>query len=160
MPSYLPRIRFTRRFLRITGAIVGFILLLLALAAWQVPEITRRTLTRDVAAMLGREVQVGRITFNPFSLTLRVHDFAVAQPGGAQPLLAIAEVDASASWKSLFWFAPVVDALVLREPRGRWCATRRRISIFRTSSRSWRSWAPTSRSRRRRKKTRPCRGSR
>ncbi|AOB30010.1 hypothetical protein AKI39_03880 [Bordetella sp. H567] len=117
MPSYLPRIRFTRRFLRITGAIVGFILLLLALAAWQVPEITRRALTRDVAAMLGRDVQVGKITFNPFSLTLRVHDLAVAQPGGARPLLTVAEADASASWKSLFWFAPVVDALVLREPR-------------------------------------------
>lgn len=117
MPSYLPRIRFTRRFLRIAGAVVGLILLLLALAAWQVPELTRRALTRDVAAMLGREVQVGKITFNPFSLTLRVHDFAIAQPGGAQPLLTVAEADASASWKSLFWFAPVVDAMVLREPR-------------------------------------------
>ncbi|HTJ98673.1 MAG TPA: DUF748 domain-containing protein [Bordetella sp.] len=117
MPTHLPRIRFTRRFLRITGAIVGFILLLLALAAWQVPELTRRALTRDVAAMLGRDVQVGKITFNPFTLTLRVHDLAVAQPGGEQPLLAVAEADASVAWKSLFWFAPVVDALVVREPR-------------------------------------------
>ncbi|ANN73723.1 DUF748 domain-containing protein [Bordetella bronchialis] len=172
MPSYLPRIRFTRRFLRITGAVVAVILLLLALAAWQVPELTRRALTRDVAAMLGRDVQVGKITFNPFSLTLRVHDIVVAaaggvQPGSAQsgsaqsgsaqsgsaqsgsaqsgggqpgdaqsggtqsggtqaagagtasvpPLLTVAEADVSASWKSLFWLAPVVDALVLREPR-------------------------------------------
>ncbi|CAM3575992.1 AsmA family protein [Bordetella sputigena] len=166
MPRYLPRIRFTRRFLRITGAVVGFVLLLLALAAWQVPEVTRRVLTRDVAGMLGRDVQVGKITFNPFSLTLRAHDLAVVQPAGAPPapaspasaspasastsasaapaspasaapagaaptpaasttpasmstppLLAIAEVDVSLSWKSLFWFAPVVDALVVREPR-------------------------------------------
>ncbi|OZI20366.1 hypothetical protein CAL26_22935 [Bordetella genomosp. 9] len=117
MPRHLPRIRFSRRFLRITGAVVGFVLLLLALAAWQVPEVTRRVLTRDVAGMLGRDVQVGKITFNPFSLTLRAHDIAVEQPAAASPLLAIAEVDASLSWKSLFWFAPVVDALVVREPR-------------------------------------------
>ncbi|ARP83552.1 hypothetical protein CAL12_23905 [Bordetella genomosp. 8] len=117
MPRHLPRIRFSRRFLRITGAVVGFVLLLLALAAWQVPEVTRRALTRDVAGMLGRDVQVGKITFNPFSLTLRAHDLAIEQPAAASPLLAIAEVDASLSWKSLFWFAPVVDALVVREPR-------------------------------------------
>jgi hypothetical protein len=103
--------------LRITGGIVGFILLLFALAAWQVPEFTRRALTRDVAGMLGRDVQVGKITFNPFTLTLRAHDIAVAQPGGAQPLFALAQADISASWRSLFWFAPVVDALVLRQPR-------------------------------------------
>jgi uncharacterized protein involved in outer membrane biogenesis len=117
MPSRLPRIRFSRRFLRITGYVIGVILLLLALAAWQVPEFTRRALTRDVAAMLGRDVQVGKITFNPFTLTLRAHDIAVAQPGGAQPLFSLAEADISASWKTLFWFAPVVDAVVLREPR-------------------------------------------
>jgi hypothetical protein len=103
--------------LRITGGIVGFILLLFALAAWQVPEFTRRALTRDVAGMLGRDVRVGKITFNPFTLTLRAHDIAVAQPGGPQPLLSLAQADISASWRSLFWFAPVVDSLVLRQPR-------------------------------------------
>jgi hypothetical protein len=117
MPLRLPRIRVTQRFWRITGGIVGFILLLFALAAWQVPELTRRALTRDVAAMLGRDVQVGRITFNPFTLTLRARDVSVAQPGGAQPLFSLAEADVSASWRSLFWFAPVVDSLVLRQPR-------------------------------------------
>jgi hypothetical protein len=117
MPSRFPRISISRRFLRITGAVAAFILLLLALAAWQVPEFTRRALTRDVAGMLGRDVQVGKITFNPFTLTLRAHDLAIAQPGGAQPLFALSEADVSASWKSLFWFAPVVDRLVLRQPR-------------------------------------------
>jgi hypothetical protein len=117
MPLRLPRIRLTRRFLRILGYVLGVILLLAALAAWQVPEFTRRALTRDVSAMLGRDVQVGKITFNPFTLTLRAHDLAVAQPGGAQPLFSLAEADISASWKSLFWFAPVVNYIVLREPR-------------------------------------------
>ncbi|ARP91797.1 hypothetical protein CAL14_17130 [Bordetella genomosp. 9] len=117
MPLRLPRIRITRRLLRITGYVVGCILLLMALAAWQVPEFTRRALTRDVAGMLGREVQVGKITFNPFTLTLRAHDLSIAQPGGAQPLFSLAQADVSASWKSLYRFAPVVDFLILREPR-------------------------------------------
>lgn len=117
MPVRMPRIRFTRRVGRVVLGIVGFILILFALAAWQVPEFTRRALTQDVAGMLGRDVTVGKITFNPFTLTLRAHDIAVQQPGGAAPLLAVAETDISVAWRSLFWFAPVVDSLVLRQPQ-------------------------------------------
>ena len=65
--------------------------------------------------MLGRDVSVGKISFNPFTLTVRARDLAIAQPGSETPLLTLAELDASAAWSSLFWFAPVVDWL--REPK-------------------------------------------
>ena len=67
--------------------------------------------------MLGRDVSVGKISFNPFTLTVRARDLAIAQPGSETPLLTLAELDASAAWSSLFWFAPVVDRLTLREPK-------------------------------------------
>ncbi|OZI31433.1 hypothetical protein CAL29_26375 [Bordetella genomosp. 10] len=117
MSLRIPRIRFSRRLGRIGLGIVGFILLVFALAAWQVPNFTRKALTGQVAEMLGREVQVGKITFNPFTLTLRVHDLQVAQPGSPTPLLAVGEANASVAWRSLVWFAPVVDRLELREPK-------------------------------------------
>ena len=66
--------------------------------------------------MLGRDVSVGKISFNPLP-DRRARDLAIAQPGSETPLLTLAELDASAAWSSLFWFAPVVDRLTLREPK-------------------------------------------
>ena len=117
MSLRMPRIRLSRRLGHIVLGIVGFVLLVFALAAWQVPNFTRKALTGQVAEMLGREVQVGKITFNPFTLSLRVHDLKVAQPGSETPLLAVSEAYASVAWRSVVWFAPVVDHLELHQPK-------------------------------------------
>lgn len=116
MPVRMPKLRFTRRAGKILLGIVAFVLILFGVAAWQVPKVLHGVLTDDVSKMIGREVSVGKITFNPFTLTVRAQDLAVAQPGSQTPLLTLAELDASASWTSLFWFAPVVDRLTLRQP--------------------------------------------
>lgn len=116
MPVRMPKLRFTRRAGKILLGIVAFVLILFGVAAWQVPKVLHGVLTDDVAKMIGRDVSVGKITFNPFTLTVRAQDLTVAQPGSKTPLLTLAELDASASWTSLFWFAPVVDRLTLRQP--------------------------------------------
>ena len=116
MPLRRPKLRFTRRAGKILLGIVAVVLILCAIAAWQVPKVLHNVLTDDVAKMIGRDVSVGKITFNPFTLTIRARDLAVAQPGSQTPLLALAEMDVSAAWSSLFWFAPVVDRLTLRQP--------------------------------------------
>ncbi|MGV2897268.1 DUF748 domain-containing protein [Achromobacter sp. AGC78] len=116
MPLRRPKFRFTRRAGKILLGIVAVALILCGIAAWQVPKVLHNVLTTDVAKMIGRDVSVGKISFNPFTLTVRARDLAVAQPGSQAPLLTLAELDASAAWSSLFWFAPVVDRLTLREP--------------------------------------------
>jgi len=116
MPPWLPRIRFTRRLARWVLSIVVVVLVICGIAAWQVPKLVRDGLTVDAARMIGREIAVGDITFNPFTLTLKLHELSVAQPDGP-PLLTVVELDASASYASLALFAPVVDSLVVREPR-------------------------------------------
>lgn len=116
MPLRRPKLRFTRRAGKILLGIVAFALIVCGIAAWQVPKVLHNVLTTDVAKMIGRDVSVGKISFNPFTLTVRAHDLAVAQPGSQTPLLTLTELDASAAWSSLFWFAPVVDRLTLREP--------------------------------------------
>lgn len=113
----MPQFRLTRRVGKILLTIVVIALLLCALAAWQVPRVLRSVLTQDVAHLIGRDVSVGKITFNPFTLTVRAHDLGVAQPGSDTPLLSMAQMDASVAWSSLFWFAPVIDAVALREPK-------------------------------------------
>lgn len=116
MPLRMPKFRFTRRLGKILLGVVATALILCGIAAWQVPKVLHNVLTQDVAKMLGRDVAVGKITFNPFTLTVRARDLAVAQPGSQTPLLTAAEVDVSAAWTSLFWFAPVVDRFTLRSP--------------------------------------------
>ena len=137
MPMRMPKFRFTRRVGKILLSIVAVALLLCGVAAWQVPKVLRSVLTEDVSKMLGRDVSVGKISFNPFTLTVRARDLAIAQPGSETPLLTLAELDASAAWSSLFWFAPVVDRLTLREPRSPSCARTSRASISRTCSSAW-----------------------
>lgn len=116
MPLRSLKLRFTRRAGKILLGIVAVALILCGIAAWQVPKVLQNVLTGDVSKMIGREVSVGKISFNPFTLTVRARDLAVAQPGSQTPLLSLAELDVSAAWSSLFWFAPVVDRLTLRQP--------------------------------------------
>ncbi|GAB3076071.1 DUF748 domain-containing protein [Bordetella muralis] len=96
---------------------MAIILILFGVAAWQVPKVLRSALTGDVAQLLGRPVQVGDISFNPFTLTVRAQDLAIEQPDGATPLLQVGQMEASASWASLFWFAPVVDSVRVQRPQ-------------------------------------------
>ena len=116
MPLRMPKFRFTRRLGKILLGVVAVALILCGVAAWQVPKVLHNVLTQDVAKMIGRDVSVGKITFNPFTLTVRARDLAVAQPGSQTPLLTAAELNVSAAWSSLFWFAPVVDRFTLRAP--------------------------------------------
>ncbi|MGS1009710.1 DUF748 domain-containing protein [Achromobacter anxifer] len=116
MPLRMPKLRLTRRVGKILLGIAAFVLVLFGVAAWQVPKVLHNVLVQDVSKMIGREVSVGDISFNPFTLTVRARDLAVAQPDSQTPLLTLAELDVSAAWTSLFWFAPVVDRMTLREP--------------------------------------------
>ncbi|WP_116793008.1 DUF748 domain-containing protein [Achromobacter dolens] len=116
MPLRMPKFRFTRRLGKILLGVAATALILCGIAAWQVPKVLHNVLTQDVAKMLGRDVAVGKITFNPFTLTVRAQDLAVAQPGSQTPLFTASELDVSAAWTSLFWFAPVVDRFTLRSP--------------------------------------------
>jgi len=117
MDRRIPRFRFTRRLARIIAGIVGTIAILCALSTWLVPHLLRNVLTGNVASMLGREVTAGKISFNPFTLTVRMHDLAIAQPQGAAPLLAIDTLQASAAWSSVYRLAPVIDSILVSKPR-------------------------------------------
>lgn len=116
MSLRVPALKLSRRGVKILGAVVLVLLGLAGLAAWQVPKVLRNVLTTDVSAMLGREISVGDISFNPFTLTVRAHDLAIAQPESPAPLLKVGLVEASAAWTSLFWFAPVVDRVHVVDP--------------------------------------------
>jgi uncharacterized protein involved in outer membrane biogenesis len=116
MQLRMPVLKFNRRTGKILLGIVLALLVLAALAAWQVPKLTRNALTQDVSQMLGRQVAVGKISFNPFTLTLRARELTIGQPQEA-PLLQVGEIDLSVAWRSLVMFAPVVDMIHIDQPK-------------------------------------------
>lgn len=116
MQLRMPVLKFNRRTGKILLGIALALLVLAALAAWQVPKLTRNALTQNVSQLLGRQVAVGKISFNPFTLTLRAHELTIGQPQEA-PLLQVGEFDLSVAWRSLVMFAPVVDMIHIDQPK-------------------------------------------
>lgn len=99
------------------------------LAAWALtgfvlaPLIAQDQIGKRLGTALDRPVTVGRVEFNPFTLVLRIHDFAIGRTGDDAPapedgLLAAFELlEADLSWRSLYRFAPVVSSLHLQAPQ-------------------------------------------
>jgi len=114
------RARITKRrkpLLRIVAVLLILWLLFLALTAWGVPKLVRSVALAQVPEVLGRTARMGEVSFNPFKLRLRVHDFAILDQAGANPDFSVSQVEVNASVSSLFRLAPVVDALTVTAPR-------------------------------------------
>ncbi|UHL63904.1 DUF748 domain-containing protein [Paralcaligenes sp. KSB-10] len=112
----MPVPKLSRRAGKILAGAVLTLLVLAGLAAWLMPKVVHNALTQDVSQVLGREVTVGKITFNPFTLALRARGITIGQPG-ATPLLQIGEVDLRVAWRSIVMFAPVIDRIHIDQPK-------------------------------------------
>ncbi|AZG07439.1 DUF748 domain-containing protein [Pigmentiphaga sp. H8] len=102
---------------RILIVLLALWLLFLALTAWGIPRLVRSVALAQVPEALGRTARMGEVSFNPFKLRLRVHDFAILDQAGAKPDFSVEQVEVNASISSLFRLAPVVDGLAITAPR-------------------------------------------
>lgn len=112
----MPVLKLSRRAGRILAGIALTLLVLAALSAWLVPKAVHHALTRNVAELLGRQVEVGEIRFNPFTLALSAQNLVIDQPRSA-PLLQIGKIDLRVAWRSIVLFAPVLDRIHIDQPR-------------------------------------------
>ncbi|MGH8184757.1 MAG: DUF748 domain-containing protein [Rhodanobacteraceae bacterium] len=81
------------------------------------PPIIRGQIQKRASAALGREVSVGHVRFDPYTLRLQLDHLQVAGRAGQPPFIAIDQTVINASWTSLFRMSPVLDALILQRPR-------------------------------------------
>ncbi|MEO8310404.1 MAG: DUF748 domain-containing protein [Caldimonas sp.] len=104
--------------LRLRVAVGALAVAVLWSAAWfYVPPIVAAQAQKGAMRELGRRLDVGRVTFNPWTLELTVADLALAGPAdGAPPLLATRRVYADVAFVSLFRLAPVIDRLEVEAP--------------------------------------------
>ena len=94
------------------------VLLLVWLLAWlAMPPILKWQLQKQASALLGRTVSVDRVDFRPWTLELTLEGLRVASTDGAAEQLSVQRIYMDAELQSLLRLAPVVDALVLEQPR-------------------------------------------
>lgn len=101
--------------LRVAGAMAA-LLLLWAVAWLAVPWLVRSQGERLGSEALGRQVTIGRVEFQPWSLELTIHDLAIAAADGQGTQLAVRRIHADADAESLLRLGPVLDALEIDGP--------------------------------------------
>ncbi|MFC4788848.1 MULTISPECIES: DUF748 domain-containing protein [Giesbergeria] len=98
---------------------------LVVLAGWMVlwllgwlvlPSVLRSLGEKMGTERLGRTVQIGQIDFRPWSLELTVRDIQIAGTASDRPLLQVQRFYLDAQWQSLWYLAPVLDALEVDAP--------------------------------------------
>ena len=91
-----------KRWLVLAAAVGLLVAAYAAFGFWGVPAILRSQLTETVAESYGRELSIGDIRFNPFTLTLRVQQLSLPD-ADAQPLLAfenlLVNLDVASLWR-------------------------------------------------------------
>ena len=86
--------------------------------AWlAVPLLIKSQLEKAVSEQLGRKATLGQIDFKPWTLELTVNDFAIASQDGASSQFQFKRLYANAEIESLLRLAPVLQTLVVEEPR-------------------------------------------
>ncbi|HEX4387133.1 MAG TPA: DUF748 domain-containing protein [Steroidobacteraceae bacterium] len=106
------------RYRRYLIALAIMLVLLGAYAAagfWAVPYFARTNLQKFVHAHYGRQLSVGEIRFNPFTLTLEVGKLSLPDADG-KVLVAFEHLHVRLQFASLWHFAPRFDAIVLEQP--------------------------------------------
>jgi len=108
---------FSRRRLVRAGLFVAVLVLLWSSLALIVPAAFRSRVEAAALESLGRRLTIGEVVFNPWTLSLRVDDVALAgAKDGAPPLLEIRELRGAVSMGWVFRLAPVIDRLEIDAP--------------------------------------------
>lgn len=102
---------------RIAAGLAIAILLFGLLGFLAAPSLIRAQIASRASTALGRQVTLGDVHLNPFSLRLRIEHLRVAETDGKTAFLEIGEATADASWASLFRFAPILDEVRIDSPR-------------------------------------------
>jgi len=94
------------------------LLLLLALASWlALPSLVKKIAIEQTQEKIGRKLDIGELSFNPFLLALRVHDVTLYEPDQKTAAFSAKELVVNASSTSVLRLAAILDEIQLVEPK-------------------------------------------
>jgi hypothetical protein len=112
-----PRPAWQLRTLRWSAYTIVF-LLLLALVSWlALPSLVKKIAIEQTQAKIGRKLDIGELSFNPFLLALRVHDVTLYEPDQKTAAFSAKELVVDASSTSVLRLAAILDEIQLVEPK-------------------------------------------
>jgi hypothetical protein len=112
-----PRPAWQLRTLRWSACTVVF-LLLLALLSWlALPSLVKKIAIEQTQEKIGRKLDIGELSFNPFVLALRVHDVTLYEPDQKTAAFSAKELVVNASSTSVLRLAAILDEIQLVEPK-------------------------------------------
>ncbi|MGQ9655727.1 MAG: DUF748 domain-containing protein, partial [Thermodesulfobacteriota bacterium] len=88
-----------------------------ALGFLVVPPVAKWILTDSLSEDLKRKASVEEITFNPYTLSLRVRGLSVQEKDSSANFIDLEELHLDVQWESLFRRALVIEEITLRRPR-------------------------------------------
>ena len=88
-------------------AVVGFLV---------IPPILKSVLVKQLSDKLHREVSIGKVEFNPYTLAVKVSGFTMKERGGGGPFLSFEELFLNFEIASLFRRGPVLKDIILISP--------------------------------------------
>lgn len=112
-----PRPAWQLRTLRWSAYTIAF-LLLLALVSWlALPSLVKKIAIEQTQEKIGRKLDIGELSFNPFLLALRVHDVTLYEPDQKTAAFSARELVVNASSTSALRLAAILDEIKLVEPK-------------------------------------------
>jgi hypothetical protein len=99
---------------------------IIAIAAWlalalitylALPSYIRNLAITQTEAQIGRKLEIGKVNFNLFTLTVTADDIVLYEPDQTTPAFSLASLTANASITSVLRLSPVLDKLTLVTPK-------------------------------------------
>jgi outer membrane protein OmpA-like peptidoglycan-associated protein len=96
--------------------VAGIILLLAAFNAFVLPAIVKSQVIQRVEAATGRTLEIGGMSFNPFTLTVMIEDFRFSERGGGETFAAFSRARIVMSHLSLYKRTLIVASARITSP--------------------------------------------
>lgn len=96
--------------------LLGLLALFTIAGFFVLPPVITSVLTKNLGQALHRDVSIGKVSVNPYTLVIEVQDFSVRDRDRDNALVAFRTLTMDIQWSSLFSRAPVVREVRLYRP--------------------------------------------
>ncbi len=111
-----PAVRRFRTLRRIALFVIAAVAIFTLAGFWGVPHLLRYLARGPLTARLHRQVTLGKVTFNPYTLRLTIDYFHLGEHDNPQAFADIGQIRVKASWRSLYRLAPIIQELDIDRP--------------------------------------------
>lgn len=110
------RVKRNRVLKKVALWVIGFFVAFSVVGFFVVPPIVRSVLLKQVSAALNRDVSIGTVRVNPYTLSVTIQDLTVKERTGTETFLSFDELYVNAEIMSLFRRALVIHELKISKP--------------------------------------------